>query len=185
MERALIIEKELSETIAKCTHAPQHWTEVVEIGWQRMLDTSDFPVKDVDRVFQANYPIYTWFITVHKASGALAAEVARKLGSTDEIKRSKEIDEGIRKSLDWDAVLARIDEKVAKALGFLWYADSLSTGMNFIESEAHIQEKAWSLIEKNLEMKRMQIAEHIELIVTGIDESNNGATVWGEIIRFP
>ena len=187
IQKALCIEKELTEVMEDLLRNPGRWPEVVKIGWKRMFETSDFPIKNLGPVLDGGFSIHNWFLNVHKFSLKLVADLAQKLNNLEE-KQFDPID-GIpaeaMDALDWKGVLENLNEEGVKFLAFLWFADSQATQMRYPEAEAIIQEKAWLLLEEKMRRRKREILMLVEEMVEKIDEGGEGAICWAEVIRFP
>jgi len=186
IQKALFLEKELTKVMEELSRNPQRWAEVVKIGWKRMFETSDFPVKNLGPVLDAGFSIHNWFVKVHEIAFELVSDLAQKLDNPEEkIRCDTGIPEKTIYAMGWDGVLENLNEEGIKILAFLWFADSLASPLHYPEAEAIIQEKAWLLLEEKMGRKKQEILTLVEQMVKKIDEGNKGATCWAEVIRFP
>jgi hypothetical protein len=185
--RALLLSKQLTEVMENLLRHPERWAKIVEVGWGRMFETSDFPVKRLNPVLEGGFSINDWFLNVYEISSKLAVDLAKRFDETSG-KRSDQtsrIPPNIVKVSGWEGVLENLNKEGVKILAFLWYADSLATQLRYPEAEAIIQEKAWELLGNKMGKTKQEIVALIEQMILHVDASNEGATCWAEVIRFP
>jgi hypothetical protein len=180
------IEDKLTSTIQEASRNPKYWFDVVRIGWERMLRTSDFPIRNIEPVLGAGFSVSDWFMNVSKLSENLVIDVQNKIGSlnaknqnaNDASQRAKEV-------MDWNQVLEKMNPEGIKVLGFLWFADAQTAQLQFTDNQALVQHKAWELLEENLGRSKEELRIQTQLMITNCDEGNVGAISWVEIVRFP
>jgi len=187
IQQAASIEKTLVILVEDLLRNPNRWPEVVEIGWKRMFQTSDFPIKSLKPILDEGFSINSWFINIPRVSLGLVddiLQILQKSGSTTS-GMIDEVQKKARDALEWESVSKEFNVEVIKILGFLWFADSLTDELRYPEAEAIIQKKAWWLLERKIGRKEQEAITLIEQTVQRIDENNKGATCWAEVIRFP
>jgi hypothetical protein len=164
---------------------PRIWASVILDGWQRMLETSELPIMNVDNILASGLSVHEWFMNEVKISSGLAKSIVDKFitHETSNIE-NKDIVEKAKVILDWDQILDALDQDTVKVLGLLWLADKLSTKIMYPENEALIQKNIWEMLEKNMNKTRNEIIDHVGNIMEFINDNYNGATSWEEVIRF-
>lgn len=185
-KKAQEITDELSIKVQKAKNDPATWAIILKSGWQRMLETSELPVKNVDRLFSEGFSIQDWFISVKKIADGLAKSIVEhfKLASyTDD--SQKELFEKARRLLEWDEVLANLSEETTKVLGLLWFAEKQSTGITYPDTEVKIQEKVWGLLEGAIGKRKGQLLDEAQTTIDIIENASAGITSWPDVIRFP
>jgi len=202
LQKAKRIVQKLERVARALISNPLLWGGVVELGWTRMLKTSDFPVI-ADRVLQHGFAPHEWFLKIPKASRVLAASIAERwwhnhdkslltvreslgipAGEPEELPDIGTI-ERIKRVVKWDDALNSVDEAEVKTLGFLWLADHLIAlaKISYDEGEVPIQKRAWELLEELLGISPETIVYKMEEITETL--ANIEVASWDEIVRLP
>ncbi len=181
------IEKKLIEEMKNIKNTPKNWDSIIQIGWNRMLGTSDYPLKNIEIIENNGYSIYSWFMTIHKITPYYINDISP---SNLENIHNNEINNDVIKQIKiisgWDLIKTKISEDMVKILAFLWYSDYLTSQLvHYPEIEAIIQELSWTLIENQFQISRDLIVESIEQIIEETDDITEIAVSWSEVIRFP
>jgi len=185
--KASDVKEKLTVTMNQLGKNPNDWNEVIKKGWTRMLESSEFPIRNIERVLNSGFSVYNWFLQIPQVSEELVADVLNKLCllEGEQSKTPSELVQKAKEALEWKDAIPKLDIEGIKILAFLWFADACATNLRYPESEATIQEKAWSLLEENLGRKKEELLKLVEDMVDRIEESSVGATSWTEVIRFP
>lgn len=176
----------LSNELQKAKNNPAVWAEILKNGWQRMLETSELPIKNIDRLFSEGFSINDWFLSVNKIANELSKSIVLHLNLAKYPDAPEEqIVEKAKKLLDWKGVLDNINEETAKVLGLLWFAEKLSTQITYPDTEVKIQEKVWELLENIIGKKKDQLLDEAQATIDLLENTNTGITSWPDVIRFP
>ncbi len=163
-----------------------YWGDITSIGFERMLKTSDFPIKNIQRVLDGGFSIYDWFLKVPGVIKPLVNDILFKVTPESIVGHSDNgLENAIRKVLEWDKVVNTIDIESIKILSFLWFADLQARPLQFSDSQALVQVNAWTLLEQTLGKSKLQIISRIDELTNQLDVITSGATTWAEVIRFP
>jgi len=185
-QKAQKIIKELSDKVSEAAKNQTMWAPIVKDGWQRMLETSELPIMNVDRILVGGFSVHDWFMNGNKISSGLAENVVGHFGIM--IKSSsnpqEDVVEKAKKILEWQRILEKLDQDTVKVLGLIWFADELSAEITYPETEVLVQENVWQLLEKSLGKKKNELLNHVEHVIETIDETYKGVTSWAEVIRF-
>ena len=180
------IEEMLSQTLEEAERNQLRWREIAGIGWERMFRTSDFPVSNLQVILDAGFSICDWFMITPELSKVLAVEIQNKLENSRLMNRDGDpVLERAKKVLDWNQVLSGIESETIKVLGFLWYADLQGTKLQFTETQALIQCKAWKQLETKFSKTEEELRAQTQLMIDNLDENNVGVISWVEVMRFP
>ncbi len=176
----------LSNELQKERNNPAVWAEILKNGWQRMLETSELPIKNIDRLFGEGFSINDWFLSVNKIANGLSKSIVLHLNLAKYPDAPEEqIVEKAKKLLDWKGVLDNINEETAKVIGLLWFAEKLSTQITYPDTEVKIQEKVWELLENIIGKKKDQLIDEAQATIDLLENTNTGITSWPDVIRFP
>lgn len=187
VEKARQIEKKIELQIDDIENDSKEWSGIIEIGWQRMLITSDFPIKNLQTIFDEGFSVDEWFINVPSISSRLVRDVVHSIqkSGTSKVENLSEIQKRIINALEWERVIETLSPDVIKILAILWYADSFTCQMRYPEAETIIHKRAWLLMEKILGINEREAISIIDQTVSQLDETSKGATSWDEVIRVP
>jgi hypothetical protein len=186
-EKAEKVIDEIAKQIEENSKSLAAWASVIQVGWQRMLETSELPIARVDRIFAYGFSIPEWFMNTYKISEGLARSVANHFAATDKatVIDTEDIIERAEQVLDWQKIVSTLDQETVKVLAVVWFADNLSTEMLLPKTEIDIQRNVWQLLEKGFCKERTDLINHVEEVINTIDSENKDATSWAEVIRFP
>ena len=178
--------QDITNTMVKLHQDPSYWEKIIKIGFERMFSTSEFPVKNIQTIFDKGFSIDEWFLKVAKTPQVLADDIVQKCVKHKQLKNVSNLElEKIQQLLDWKNVLENVNDEGVKILAFLWLADELASSVKYPEAMYLIYEKSWSLLQDYSKLKKEEIIGLIEGMVRNIDERSKGVTSWYEIIRFP
>jgi hypothetical protein len=186
-QKAREIEKNFATKIDDMGNDPKECSEIIEIGWQRILNTSDFPIKNLQTIFNEGFSVDEWFINVPSISTKLVFDVVHSIQEigTSKVETLSEIQKKIVNTLEWEKVIEKLSPDIIKILAILWYADSFACQMRYPEAETILQKRAWLIVEKKLGITAREATSTIEQAVSQLDETSQGATSWAEVIRVP
>jgi hypothetical protein len=184
-QRAHKIINILMNKVDETTRKHSMWASIIRDGWQRMFETSELPIMNVDKILVGGLSAHKWFMNGAQISLGLAESIVDRFVTHDVSDiENKDIVEKAKGILDWDQILEILDQETIKVLGLIWLADKLSTEIMYPENEALVQNNVWEILEKNLNKTRTVLINHVENIIEIINETHNGVTSWEEVIRF-
>jgi len=185
-EKAEKIIARMAKQIEEAEENPKVWSSVIKEGWQRMLETSELPIAEIDAIFAGGFSVHDWFMNSRKISEGLARSVASHFAGTDNAAETT-VDSVVQRAeevLDWKRITCALDQDTVRVLALIWLADKLSVEVMLPETEVNIQRNVWQLLERKLGKKRTDLISHVEGVIEDIDSENKGVTSWAEIIRF-
>lgn len=185
-EKAEKIIAKMAKRLEDAEKNPVTWASIIKEGWQRMLETSELPIANVDKVYAGGFSVQDWFMNTYKISEGLAENVASHFAGVGE--RTVTVEDNIvrraEEVLDWKEIMSALDQDTVKVLALVWLADKFSTEVMLPETEMNIEQSTWQLIEGSLCKKRLDLIRHVEEAIEIIGSRNKGATSWAEVIRF-
>ena len=187
MEKAGQVEIKIARQLDGIGNDPKEWSGIIKIGWQRMLNTSDFPIKNLQPIFDEGFSVDKWFINIPSILSRLVLDIVHAIqkSGTSKVETLSGIQKRAMKAIEWERVIENLSPDLIKILAILWYAVSFTCEMRYPEAEAIIHKRAWLLVERKLGITEREAISIIDQTVNQLDETSKGATCWAEVIRVP